>query len=99
MEITTTAISPKIADISEPDHSNAVSTYDDMRGDFSYLDTPISIENTHINGRTYILINALTDNTVVMFDITNPYLPVEASSMSYYATKSSTGELFYGIGT
>lgn len=89
----------QIADISEPDHPNAVSTYNDMQGDFSYLDAPISIENTHINGRTYILINAQTDDTVVMVDVTNPYFPVEASSMSYYTTKSSTGEPFYGIGT
>merc|ERR1711924_243416 len=36
---------------------------------------------------------------VTIVDVTDPSNPTQASSMSYYASKSSTGSNFYGIGT
>jgi len=89
----------QIADFSDPTDPVAVSTYGDMEGTYSYMDFPLTVKGVEVAGRYYALVNARSDNTVVVVDVTDPSNPVEASSMAYASAKSSTGISFPGIGS
>jgi hypothetical protein len=88
----------QIIDVSDPEDPVAAFSYTDMYGSYSYLDAPVSVKGFEVNNRYYVMANAYSDNTVTIIDVTSPYACTEASSMSFYSSRSSNGYTYYGIG-
>jgi hypothetical protein len=88
----------QIIDVSDPEDPVAAFAYTDMYDTYSYLDGPVSIKSFESNNRYYVMANAYNDNTVTIIDVTSPYACTEASSMSFYSSRSSNGYTYYGIG-
>ena len=61
---------------SDPDKASVVSD----GSKYSNLNTPFSVTTTTIGSSTYALVAAKGDNGVQVIDITNPYVPINASS-------------------
>jgi len=88
----------QIVDVSNPYDPVAAFAYTDMYGSHSYLNGAMAVKGFEVNNRYYVMANANYDVTVTIIDVTSPYACTEASSMSFYNSRSSNGFRYYGIG-
>ena len=72
----------QIIDITDPYTPIAASHVTDGSGGYDELDGAISITIITIDSSTYALVASNSDNGVQIIDITNPYQPTPASSIS-----------------
>ena len=81
----------QVISVANPAAPAATFAYADMREGFSYLDNPYAVKAVYVHPKTYVMVNSISDNAVVLIDASDPADCREASSMAFSAAKSSGG--------
>ena len=89
----------QVIDMTDPEDPVAAFAYTDMFDVNSYMNNPRYVKAFEVNNRYYAAVNALSDRTITVVDVTDPYDCKQASAMSYTSSYSSTGQQFYGFGS
>ena len=89
----------QIIDMSIPSTPVAAFGFTRLLQPFAYLDGVKRVKAFSVGARSYVMASGVSDYTTVVLDVTDPYAPTVATSMSQTVSKSKSGRQFLGVGS